>query len=91
MLRVTAYLFNLPTVDFTVSFSDNQCCDRPWLTYTTSADDTTCGAFLIPSYRLWQHVREQCRRFRVVCNLNPKTHTVCGQRHLLAIRAWYNV
>ena len=28
MLRVAAYLFNLPALDFTMSFGDNQCCDR---------------------------------------------------------------
>ena len=56
MLRVTAYLFNLPDTDFTVSYGDNQCCNRPWLAYTTAATDASCGAFLIPSYRLWQHV-----------------------------------
>ena len=26
---------------------------RPWLTYTTSAEDPTCAAFLMPSYRTW--------------------------------------
>ena len=25
---MAAYLFNLPDLDFTVSFGDNQCCDR---------------------------------------------------------------
>ena len=28
MLRVAAHLFRLPDVDFTMSFGDNQCCDR---------------------------------------------------------------
>ena len=28
MLRVAAYLFALPDLDFTMSFGDNQCCDR---------------------------------------------------------------
>ncbi len=28
MLRVAAHLFALPDVEFTMSFGDNQCCDR---------------------------------------------------------------
>ena len=37
---------------------------RPWLTYTTSATAPECGAFLVPSYRLWTQVR----RLHLACS-----------------------
>ena len=30
---MAAYPFNLPDLDFTMSFGDNQCCDRCWTLY----------------------------------------------------------
>ena len=36
MLRVAAHLFALPDVDFTMSFGDNQCCDRRALAVITT-------------------------------------------------------
>ena len=93
---MAAYLFELPDLDFVVSFGDTNICTRcetvqgramcciisvvsiraqlirgwswlgqldcvahsgrPWLTYTTSAEDPTCAAFLMPSYRTWSQV-----------------------------------
>jgi len=92
---VASYLFELPDLDFAVSFGDTNICNRcgtararaadlcqqsfsnrahlfrtrsrlksstvitpsrPWLTYTTSAEDPTCAAFLMPSYRTWSQV-----------------------------------
>ena len=51
---MAAYLFNLPDLDFTMSFGDNQCCDR-------------CGQ---SSFRISSAALQSSRLGALLCNLH---------------------